>query len=102
MIRPPPRPTRTDPIFPYPTLFRAVVVEEVEARDRRLGDLVKHVGARAAQTADGNPIAHQLLRHLADAGAAAGRVEVDEWRFRIVVRHHAPGDRTSTRLNSSH
>src|SRR3546814_18077971 len=42
-------------------------------------------------TDDGNPFAHQLLRHLADAGAAAGRVEVDEWRFRIVVRHHAPG-----------
>src|SRR3546814_1890066 len=42
-----------------------VVVEEVDARDRRLGDLVKHVGARAAQTDDGNPFAHQLLRHLA-------------------------------------
>src|SRR3546814_6007718 len=37
MIRRPPRSTRTDTLFPYPTLFRS---HEAEADARRLGTLV--------------------------------------------------------------
>src|SRR3546814_20616515 len=48
MSRPPPRPTRTDPLFPYTTLFRAVMFEiaastaarEVDWRFTRPGALV--------------------------------------------------------------
>src|SRR3546814_20220670 len=38
MIRRPPRSTRTDTLFPYPTLFRSHRVEQDEARLTGLGD----------------------------------------------------------------
>src|SRR3546814_4900238 len=37
MIRPPPRSTRTDTLFPYTTLFRSRRAWQVSRRDERLG-----------------------------------------------------------------
>src|SRR3546814_6007664 len=81
MIRRPPRSTRTDTLFPYPTLFRSDRMVGVanfadEAGDdvdaRFLGellrlDLVAHRGDRVHRRADEGDI---LLRHrLGEAGA---------------------------------
>src|SRR3546814_19033302 len=37
MIRPPPRSTRTDTLFPYTTLFRSAFARALDAEMRRLG-----------------------------------------------------------------
>src|SRR3546814_6061284 len=57
MIRPPPRSTRTDTLFPYPTLFRSVVgpVLHEQTRDRLAGIAQQqrgHGGIDAAGHAD--------------------------------------------------
>src|SRR3546814_16678271 len=39
MRRRPPRSTRTDTLFPYPTLFRSALMEEVSALKARLPEL---------------------------------------------------------------
>src|SRR3546814_15359938 len=106
MIRRPPRSTRTDSLFPYTTLFRAlgdqqaaaagphppVVALEVLGEDRMRDDLdVRHEAAELEQRA----------RHVVGGGDEPQRGEA-------LVLH--PGgrldgiapDRKSTRLNSSH
>src|SRR3546814_14514403 len=76
MIRRPPRSTRTDTLFPYTTLFRSLRdVPHALRRDRLRARL--HAG---------------LDRHLLPRVPGAGPPE----------RAGAPGDRKSTRLNSSH
>src|SRR5947208_5898455 len=89
MTLPPPRST----LFPYTTLFRS----DGEPRRRRLNDARlgipdPHVRQhrtidREAVAFDGNPAAFDRLQ----------RVDV-----RDDGRGHGPGDRKSTRLNSSH
>src|SRR3546814_15580078 len=62
MIRRPPRSTRTDTLFPYPTLFRSDVValafngEQRRTADRRRVDLFAAIG----QIALGQPV---ILKH---------------------------------------
>src|SRR3546814_1544592 len=62
MIRRPPRSTRTDTLFPYPTLFRSDVValafngEQRRTADRRRVDLFAAIG----QLALGQPV---ILKH---------------------------------------
>src|SRR5256885_10972300 len=76
MIRRPPRST----LFPYTTLFRSVVV----------GDWVRFVaesGSSVDQWISSDTSRARLLGHERDWAA---------------VRIRAPGDRKSTRLNSSH
>src|SRR3546814_12594070 len=46
MIRRPPRSTRTDPLFPYTTLFRSERLYPLGVRDRNPGDPWKIVGER--------------------------------------------------------
>src|SRR3546814_14340720 len=53
MIRLPPRSTRTDPLFPYTTLFRSVVDLAVARLDQLAGQpgdgaVVEHLGAERA------------------------------------------------------
>src|SRR3546814_11289520 len=89
MIRRPPRATRTDTLFPYTTLFRAVV-DRVRA----------HAGA--SQRAANGGVARRHVR----IGAV---VDVEQGALRTFVQHLlsllaqvVEEDRKSTRLNSSH
>src|SRR3546814_4956427 len=103
MIRRPPRSTRTDTLFPYTTLFRSLLVTDVE-------QLV--LGVRAGQ--------FERVERVVEDDRAGRRVEphvlvpeLDQVRL-VDVEHvadeaHAAliaqfggGDRKSTRLNSSH
>src|SRR3712207_8126543 len=77
MIRRPPRST----LFPYTTLFRSVGVAEPDGLGLDAADLE----AAPQVTADRRDV-------------AGGDGEADEAHF----RGRAPGDRKSTRLNSSH
>src|SRR5688572_32619266 len=85
MLRPPPRTT----LFPYTTLFRSP-----QHRPRALAEHRRVPEARG-RAAEG-------------PGSAAGRRTAEKGRVSIFISHgspmHAlqPGDRKSTRLNSSH
>src|SRR3546814_20309015 len=99
MVRRPPRSTRTDTLFPFPTLFRSAgtgagggVTEPVTSRD---GD------PTPAVRASGPELDEQPER----ARLAERRVETTEKRMRTRTRNKDRGhcrDRKSTRLNSSH
>src|SRR3546814_15929936 len=100
MIRRPPRSTRTDTLFPYPTLFRSLGFEGWLARltqasgfkGRQIlaskGVELRHlsadevVGGASHSAGDGHDSEHEQEGHGHDS--------------------HAQGDRKSTRLNSSH
>src|SRR3546814_20095004 len=97
MNRRPPRPTRTDTLFPYTTLFRSLVVEELQ----RL------------RPADAGPEARRLARRAEMADAVEAQVEAGGDRpgqlgiqvggdMLVDLADEAQGDRKSTRLNSSH
>src|SRR3546814_16753646 len=98
MIRRTPRSTRTDTLFPYTTLFRS---------DGGAGAGQGPSGAAAAQLHSAGPVSlpdaghHDLrlreLRGVAGRGAAARRL-----CRRRAAQGGEPGDRKSTRLNSSH
>src|SRR3546814_15265093 len=103
MIRRPPRSTRTDTLFPYTTLFRAA-----------LRGAVEEGGRQRRHAAQGE---RQMPRQLGqrDAGMAADRlrpaprgtepaIEFDHVEQIGELAHliALPGDRKSTRLNSSH
>src|SRR3546814_10986019 len=91
MIRRPPRSTRTDTLFPYTTLFRSHgVAVPLQAF------AVHHV------LGPGRVAEHGRVVRLADEGAdrLQGRLRP---AHEILVAHlEEVGDRTSTRLNSSH
>src|SRR3546814_21084953 len=97
MIRRPPRSTRTDTLFPYTTLFRAL-----DRLDNARADEVGSCGVEAARP----PIERRA--GLASIGFVC--VEIEQM-YRKVARIHLgvpfheigiEGDRKSTRLNSSH
>src|SRR3546814_20419105 len=98
MIRPPPKSTRTDTLFPYTTLFRSQHARERDAILAR-GDRI-FLGARRSEFAV--ELRGGVLRGIGlgigarfgvDRGAAA----------RVGLGHRqAGGDRKSTSLNSSH
>src|SRR3546814_18293749 len=113
MIRRPPRSTRTDTLFPYPTLFRS----EADARaelddaaldiDSALGDGEEDVGTLgglAFVIAGHVPVPGDVLLH----EQSGWRLEILEGDSRRVtrLRLHPPVkvavDRKSTRLHSSH
>src|SRR3546814_14306869 len=99
MIRRPPSVTRTDTLFPYPTLFRSIVVPRLHLllrRFDRLGDpradhrlaigklAVHHAREQRLLTEDAKQVVIQRQVEAAEAGVAL-----------------TTGDRKSTRLNSS-
>src|SRR3546814_2697784 len=78
MIRRPPRSTRTDPLFPYTTLFRSH-----QLRQRRVEEALLRLCRGRAEALDGRParedagrqrragILHRRRRHRVGAGATA-------------------------------
>src|SRR3712207_8701946 len=74
MIRRPPRST----LFPYTTLFRSAVIAGEAVH---LHQIVSNLVLNAVQALDGRPLGHVRVR---------------------VATASRPGDRKSTRLNSSH
>src|SRR3546814_13475679 len=103
MIRRPPRTTRTDALFPYPTLFRSALAELVEDRSQVAAALDAGVDLGAGRG---------LAQHDPQGITAGGRRIADGERG--IVGPHSAGahhdrvalgpqrDRKSTRLNSSH
>src|SRR3546814_13344610 len=118
MIRRPPRSTRTDPLFPYQTLFRSSLgVRHRSSSGLRCDPSSEHAmdvpaqiaryaldpiaateepEALAARRLDLEIIAHRPQDHITLEMAPL------EIRHRSVRPISAKQDRTSTRLNSSH
>src|SRR3546814_12936283 len=99
MFRRPPRPTRTDTLVPYTTLFRSVVEHENVRVDER-GDVARRPGRdflahftqlfmRSALCTDE---AHDFTFDIAGLDRMFGDIDVAGMQL----------DRKSTRLNSSH
>src|SRR3546814_19634220 len=103
MIRRPPRSTRTDPLFPYPTLFRSPRAlgfpTSPEARTAAwlsdvLGQPGRLKGFTAARVGTGQMCdSYRLALDWEDGVAAPASV---------VAKCPSHEDRKSTRLNSSH
>src|SRR3546814_15944095 len=94
MIRRPPRSTRTDTLFPYTTLFRSAQAQLV------LAELVVQ-GCGGVHAVVANVPVLDAAAHgqgLVEVTQGFGEIAVD----RQAVGHERPGDRKSTRLNSSH
>src|SRR3546814_4652017 len=102
MIRPPPRSTRTDTLFPYTTLFRSpafgqVVVGQGRAELLRLGPIIVRPYRRAIgfgvlaavfEIARNLSVARRAERQSSRSDAAdvdAGRNRGDEVAFRVLV-----------------
>src|SRR3546814_1756868 len=96
MIRRPTRSTRTDTIFPYTTLFRSVrsgtILAEIETDKATMefeavddGSIVKIIVPEGTD----NVLVGTVIAIIGEAEESA-------------VEDAAPGDRKSTRLNSSH
>src|SRR3546814_12173372 len=94
----PPRSTRTDTLFPYTTLFRSKVA--AAARARRHLYLIARTDATANEGID-SAIARAKLYVEAGADAIFPEALTNAEMFRQFARA-LPGDRKSTRLNSSH
>src|SRR3546814_14965463 len=91
MIRRPPRSTRTDTLFPYTTLFRSIPDDDIAIpQDRHLAaarrELIVLPALRPGVVIKRNDDFLEREARLLDRQPAAER----------------PGDRKSTRLNSSH
>src|SRR3546814_19134095 len=99
MIRPPPRSTRTDTLFPYTTLFRSNLVQK-----RNVDAIIGYIssGSCAALT----PVAEERKTLTVFAICGTPRIFEDASRryiFRTMSHASSDGvDRKSTRLNSSH
>src|SRR3546814_4204498 len=123
MIRPPPRSTRTDTLFPYTTLFRSAALPPA-APVRWLAELRARTVGEGGRLGDhGQASSQRGRRLLADAGLRDRNGLVSDLSVRLLSGrgkedHHlrsqsAPargpharlcggtGDRKSTRLNSS-
>src|SRR3546814_16354181 len=109
MIRRPPRSTRTDTLFPYPTLFRSAAhVSASEPASIRVLDREYTVGVEPGER-DSLMTAAKLLdarmREVRGANrmAAVDRVAVlAALNFAHELQQLREQDRKSTRLNSSH
>src|SRR3546814_17263564 len=101
MIRRPPRPTTTDPLLPYTTLFRSRRVQDPAGR----GD--PHLRAYGRSLSGSPDLADDLTQDtMVKAWASRDRFErgtsIKAWTFVILRNTFLSQDRKSTRLNSSH
>src|SRR3546814_13166717 len=105
MFRRPPRATRTDTLFPYPTLFRSPAAAALST-----GDGAEFVAPLAEPGAGGvvklgreRPRSDAGRIGLGDAEHEADRARPQSRAARGGARNRVRrGDRKSTRLNSSH
>src|SRR3546814_13123317 len=100
MIRPPPRSTRTDTLFPYTTLFRsreAGHVIGIARFDRQ--HVAPHGGGKRRLREIGG---HRLARRIAFRAAPGAPHELVRPECLLVEEGGRSQDRKSTRLNSSH
>src|SRR3546814_13857854 len=114
MQRRPPRPKRSDPLFPYTTLFRS----ELRSRRQRIAMPACRMQVGAAHAAPGDAddrlaFAGLGIGHVFDGEGFADRLEQRCFHFYLPTRIFLymiserdpaifPKDRKSTRLNSSH
>src|SRR3546814_17018463 len=99
MIRRPPRSTRTDPPFPYTTLFRSQR-REVACLD---GYILRQGAAAIRVRKAEHPLSHrQPRRTIAEGDDNSGQLLPGDRRRPVTAEAIGPGDRKSTRLNSSH
>src|SRR3546814_15800683 len=101
MILRPPRYTRTDTLFPYTTLFRSTGYQPIgQATEReveeKLSDAAKNAARAAAAVMAMNNVYYRFV-HLASNQEYAKMPA--KLRMNVIG---SPGDRKSTRLNSSH
>src|SRR3546814_15120564 len=99
MIRPPPRSTRTDTLFPYTTIFRSASVRKQETITRTQESIMPYL----IETFD-KPHTQALRQALRDK-----HLDYLEDNKKLLLACGAKleddgtgGDRKSTRLNSSH
>src|SRR3546814_15518378 len=111
MIRRPPRSTRTDTLFPYPTLFRSAAADaETEAPLLAPGQQRRAIDAQDQPVALGQRPAfevgavhdHRPAPHPDDAARARQALERIDPLADQIVAFLKDQDRKSTRLNSSH
>src|SRR3546814_14484325 len=100
MIRRPPNSTRTDTLFPYPTLFRSPGAT-VEYRVIITNPATTAIDAGTLVVTDPLPI-HTDLRATDLGGPGSGPVLFVDGSPASGLTYAYPGDRKSTRLNSSH
>src|SRR3546814_2814410 len=97
MIRRPPRSTRTDTLFPYTTLFRAILDQPEQPRTRIA--LLRQRGQRA----DLDEAEAEVRHRVRDAGVLVEtRRDADGIGKGETREPASEQDRKSTRLNSSH
>src|SRR3546814_13926861 len=98
MIRPPPRSTRTDTLFPYTTLFRSQIARDSNAALRRL-----KAGLLALPESGENGFEGLIATLLGSVTQVSFRLATSGTQDGQDGRGDGPmGDRKSTRLNSSH
>src|SRR3546814_12305969 len=99
-IRRPPESTRTDTLFPYPTLFRSPRRRgRPPVRPRRAP---RRAGTLAARDGPRLPLLRLAGRARGDARLGARGGPADALRWALARPRPGRGDRKSTRLNSSH
>src|SRR3546814_17699856 len=105
MIRPPPRSTRTDTLFPYATLFRSAACLRPAPFDYIVRIIVEFAGERALR--EETEIDRRksrrpglIFRGLGLGDAGLGLIHARMTRDRQLYQPDT--DRKSTRLNSSH
>src|SRR3546814_10996847 len=97
MIRRPPRSTRTDTLFPYTTLFRSMIRSGAPdaAAAVMLGGIRKMPKDMVLWTGLGDALAQH-------DGGVVSPASLFAFRRAMALAPKHPGDRKSTRLNSSH
>src|SRR3546814_19547477 len=103
MIRPPPRSTRTDTLFPYTTLFRSRAVGSVLILHSFLLPFAENtIPIRACKDKQGTPVSSEHDRSLDITERKRAEEHAELLRSELHHRVKNILDRKSTRLNSSH
>src|SRR3546814_20178934 len=98
MIRRTPRSTRTDTLFPYTTLFRSSDTANI---NQGIADKIV-VGQSGRDRGQGGRIVDAARFELIAGKSGDRDRHVLQILLALLCRHDDLGDRTSTRLNSSH
>src|SRR3546814_18286329 len=99
MIRRPPRSTRTDTLFPYPTRFRSAEYEIIAIRNGTGNGRTHHIVA--VKVGGSLSLADQIIGWIS-AGTHRFWIRFQNEEMDVVAREQGSSDRKSTRLNSSH